>query len=266
MDGEVDHGRESRGSREPVSSGDTGEATTETLEITRGTDVREAARHAATWIAARAREAVAERGIFSLAVSGGKTQWLMLAMLASDENMPWGETELFQADERVASPGSPERNLTHLILTLPIEKQAALRPMPVTRRNLDEAAREYESDLPGRLDVVHLGLDADGGMASITPGSEALSVTDRRVMISAPREGGFRCMTLTLATINEARAVAWLVTGDDKEAALRQLVTGEGDIPACRVQRQSACIMADSTAAGEASASRPANDWQEMPS
>jgi 6-phosphogluconolactonase len=236
------------------------------IELLSAGDVRDAARRAADWIAARAREAVAERGIFSLAISGGKTHWLMLAMLASDENMPWAETELFQVDERLASPGSPERNLTHLILTLPIEKQSALRPMPVTRRDLEEATREYDHDLPERLDVVHLGLEADGGMASIAPGSEALTIEDRRVIITTPPGSEYRCMTLTLAAINQARAVAWLVTGGDKSEALQQLIDGDGDTPACQVQRENACIAADSTALGAGSESRPGGDWQDRPS
>lgn len=236
------------------------------MELRQGTDAREAARLAAEWIAARAREAVAERGIFSLAISGGKTHWLMLAMLASDESMPWGETELFQIDERIASPGSPDRNLTHLILTLPIEKQSALRPMPVTRRNLEDAAREYDGDLPDRLDLVHLELGVNGSVAAIGPGSEALSVDDRRVIIVSSNDGQTRHMTLTLAAINQARAVAWLVTGGDKAKALSELLAGEGDLPACQVKRENACIVADSTAVGEASASHPAGDWLDTPS
>jgi 6-phosphogluconolactonase len=106
-----------------------------------------AARRGAELIAAAGSAAAGERGAFSLAMSGGSSPptWAMLATLGELEEMPWGETELFQVDERIASPGSEERNLTHLVLGLSIEHQASLRPMPVTQRDLEAAAREYES-------------------------------------------------------------------------------------------------------------------------
>ncbi len=104
-----------------------------TIELEVVADERAAARRAAELIAAAGAEAVAERGIFSLAMSGGRTPWGMLAILGEQEAMPWGETELFQVDERIASPGSEERNLTHMVLGLSMDHQAALRPMPVTR-------------------------------------------------------------------------------------------------------------------------------------
>jgi 6-phosphogluconolactonase/glucosamine-6-phosphate isomerase/deaminase len=71
------------------------------------------ARRAATIIAAEAREAAAARGRFLMAVSGGHTPWVMLRALA-DEKVPWDKVHLFQVDERVAPPGHPDRNLTHL--------------------------------------------------------------------------------------------------------------------------------------------------------
>ena len=78
-------------------------------------------------------------------MSGGRTPWAMLAMLGELEEMPWDETELFQVDERVAPPGSDDRNLTHLVLGLSMDHQAALRPMPVTQRDLDAAAARVRS-------------------------------------------------------------------------------------------------------------------------
>ena len=108
-------------------------------------DEKAAARRAAELIAAAGKAAVAERDVFSLAMSGGRTPWAMLAMLGEDESMPWAETELFQVDERIASPGSEDRNLTHMVLGLSMDHQATLRPMPVTQRDLEGAARDYEN-------------------------------------------------------------------------------------------------------------------------
>jgi 6-phosphogluconolactonase len=213
-------------------------------------DERAAARRGAELIAAAGRAAVAERGIFELAMSGGRTPWAMLAVLGDLEEMPWAETELFQVDERVAAPGSEDRNLTHLVLGLSLEHQSALRPMAVTQRDLDAAAREYESSLPDALDLVHLGLGPDGHTASLVPGDGVLDVTDRRV---APTEGAYqdhRRMTLTYPALAGARRIVWLVTGADKRGALEKLLAGDESIPAGRVANDDMVVVADEAAAG----------------
>ena len=114
-----------------------------TLEVV--ADEKAAARRAAELIAAAGAAAAAARGPFGMAMSGGRSPWAMLAILGDLEQMPWEGTELFQVDERIASPGSEDRNLTHMVLGLSMEHQATLRPMPVTQRDLDAAAREYET-------------------------------------------------------------------------------------------------------------------------
>jgi 6-phosphogluconolactonase len=173
----------------------------------------------------------------------------MLAILDDLELMPWAETELFQVDERIASPGSEERNLTHIILALSMAHQPALRPMPVTHRNLDEAAREYESSLPERLDLIHLGLGPDGHTASLVPGDPVLEVRDRRVAITETAYQGHRRMTITYPTIDAGRRVLWLVTGEEKREPLQKLLDGDESIPAGRVHNDSMVVVADRAAA-----------------
>jgi 6-phosphogluconolactonase len=211
---------------------------------------RDAAPRAAELIAAAAREAVSERGSFSLAVSGGRTPWGMLAILSDDGEMPWAETSLFQVDERVASPGSEDRNLTHIVLALSMENQAAIRPMPVTQRDLEAAARDYEESLPEQLDLVHLGLGPDGHTASLVPGDPVLEVTDRRVAVTETAYQDHRRMTLTYPAIDGARRVLWLVTGPTKREALAKLLAGDESIPAGRVGNDSMVAVADEDAAG----------------
>ena len=96
-------------------------------------DAAAVARRAAEFIAAEARAAVATRGRFAFAVSGGHTPWLMLRELAG-QDVPWKDTHLFQVDERVASEGDKDRNLTHLRESLlknaPLPA-GQLYPMPV---------------------------------------------------------------------------------------------------------------------------------------
>jgi 6-phosphogluconolactonase len=218
------------------------------IELEVAGDEKAAAGRAAELIAAAGDEAAAARNHFALAMSGGRSPWAMLAILGELEAMPWDRTELFQVDERVASPGSPDRNLTHMVLGLSMDHQATLRPMPVTQRDLDAAAREYESSLPERFDLVHLGLGPDGHTASLVPGDPVLDVTDRRVAITGEYQGHPR-MTLTYPAIDAARRIVWLVTGPDKREPLQKLLEGDESIPAGRVRNENMVVVADEAAA-----------------
>jgi 6-phosphogluconolactonase len=209
---------------------------------------RAAARRAAELIAAAGQRAVADHGSFSFAMSGGRSPWAMLAILGDLEEMPWAETELFQVDERIASPGSEDRNLTHMVLGLSMDHQSALRPMPVTNRDLDAAAHEYDTSLPERIDLVHLGLGPDGHTASLVPGDPVLEVDDKRVSVTTNEYQGHRRMTLTYPALAEAREILWLVTGEEKRDPLRKLLAADPSIPAGRVRNDSMFVVADSAA------------------
>jgi 6-phosphogluconolactonase len=219
------------------------------LEVTG--DERAASRRAAELIATAGAEAAAERGHFAFAMSGGRSPWAMLAILGELEAMPWDKTELFQVDERVAAPGDEARNLTHMVLGLSMDHQATLRPMPVTQRDLDAAAREYEAGLPDRLDLIHLGLGPDGHTASLVPGDPVLDVTDRRVAMTETFYQDHRRMTLTYPALNEARRIVWLVTGPDKPDALQKLLAGDESIPAGRVHNDNVVVVADKAATND---------------
>jgi 6-phosphogluconolactonase len=219
------------------------------IELEVAGDEKAASRRAAELIAAAGDEAAAERGHFAFAMSGGRSPWAMLAILGELEGMPWDKTELFQVDERVAAPGDEARNLTHMVLGLSMDHQATLRPMPVTQRDHDAAAREYEASLPDRFDLVHLGLGPDGHTASLVPGDPVLEVTDRRVAMTETYQD-HRRMTLTYPALNDARRIIWLVTGPDKPEALQKLLAGDESIPAGRVHNENAIVVADDAAAG----------------
>lgn len=212
-------------------------------------DERAAARRAAELIAAEGAAAVREHGSFGFAMSGGRSPWAMLAVLGELEEMPWSQTSLFQVDERLASPGSEDRNLTHMVLGLSMDHQSALRPMPVTQRDPDDAACEYEASLPERLDLVHLGLGPDGHTASLVPGDSVLEVSDRRVALTETAYQGHRRMTLTYPALAAARRVLWLVTGAEKCDQLAKLVAGDRSIPAGRVENAEMIVVADQAAA-----------------
>jgi 6-phosphogluconolactonase len=213
-------------------------------------DDRAASRHAAEMVAAAGRESVEARGEFELALSGGKTPWAMIGQLGEMEGMPWEGTHIYQVDERVAPPGDEARNLTHLVQMLSLDHQATLRPMPVTSRDLELSAAEYEVHVPERLDLVHLGLGPDGHTASLVPGDSVLEVDDRRVAMTDGAYQGHRRMTLTYPALTAARKILWLVLGEEARDAVAKLLAGDASIPAGRVQNDEMLLVADEAAAG----------------
>lgn len=212
-------------------------------------DANAASKRGADLIAEAGQEAVEAHGEFFLAVSGGKTPWRMIALLGDHPAMPWEETRMFQVDERIAPPGSEERNLTHLVSMLAIGHQAAVRPMPVTSRDLDAAARQYEEQLPERFDMVHLGIGPDGHTASLIPDDPVLDVTDRRVAVTGGEYEGNRRMTITYPELSSARKILWLVLGEKARDPLAKLLAGDTSIPAGRVENDDMIVVADEAAA-----------------
>jgi 6-phosphogluconolactonase len=215
------------------------------------------ARRAAAVIAVDAREAVAARGRFCLAVSGGRTPWAMLRALA-DEDVPWHALQLFQVDERVAPAGDAARNLTHIgesLLSHAPLPAAQVHALPVEAQDLIAAARDYGARLrahcgtPPVLDLVHLGLGPDGHTASLVPGDPVLGVTDAEVALTGAYQG-HRRLTLTYPVLNAARRVLWLATGPEKRPMLARLRAGDHTIPAGRVEAANALLLTDRAAAG----------------
>jgi 6-phosphogluconolactonase len=221
-------------------------------------DVESVAREAAKLIAEEARTAVSARGKFVMAVSGGKTPWIMLRNLAH-EDVPWNVVHVIQVDERIAPPLDPDRNLTHLresLLTHVPLRPEQIHGMPVESANLESACKQYERTLqeiagsPPVLDLVHLGLGPDGHTASLVPGEPILKVMDADVALTGMYQGRRR-MTLTYPIINRSRRVLWLVTGAEKAGMLRRLRAGDQSIPAGHVRPDRCVVLADRTAAAQ---------------
>ncbi len=242
------------------------------------------ARRAAHLISEAAWAAVAARGRFVVAVSGGRTPWLMLRYLA-EQALPWDRICVVQVDERVAPAGHPDRNLAHLRDSLAgyqespaapraeppaeprPEQRAELRPeppteprvesilaMPVEEVDLAAAAGRYALELervagsPPVLDLVHLGLGADGHTASLIPGDPVLDVDDADVAVTGVYQRRRR-MTLTYPIIDRSRGVLWVVTGSEKADMLARLRAADPAIPAGRVAQGRAIVIADRAAA-----------------
>jgi 6-phosphogluconolactonase len=220
-------------------------------------DADTVAKQAAAILAGEARAAVARRGRFVFAVSGGHTPWVMLRAFA-EEVVPWDKVHLVQVDERVAPAGDPDRNSTHLRESL--LDHAPLPPeqvhvMPVELTDLEEAARQYAATLakiagtPPVLDLIHLGLGPDGHTASLVPGDPVLQVSDADVAVTGIYQGRRR-ITLTYPLINRAQRILWLVTGSEKAGMLVRLRNSDPSIPGGRVNPDRALVLADQAAAG----------------
>jgi 6-phosphogluconolactonase len=222
------------------------------MKIERLADADAVARAGAAFTAAEARAAVAARGRFIVAFSGGHTPWQMLRALAAEE-VPWAGVHVVQVDERVAPAGDPDRNLTHLRESL--LAHCPLRPehvhaMPVETADLEAASRHYALTLrqiagsPAVLDLAHLGLGPDGHTASLVPGDPVLDVTGADVALTGIYQGRRR-MTLTYPVLNRSRRIVWLVTGREKAEMLARLCRGDQSIPAGRISQDQALVLAD---------------------
>jgi len=222
------------------------------------TEAEAVARAAAAFIAETARAAVGARGRFILAMSGGRTPGRMLRLLA-DEDLPWEDLHVVQVDERTAPLGHPDRNLTlvreSLLEHAPLREEH-IHPMPVESPDINAAAAIYEKEIsaiagsPPILDLTHLGLGPDGHTASLVPGDPALDVTGSDVTFTGKYQGRRR-MTLTYPILNRSGRILWIVTGSGKAEMLARLRAGDRSIPAGRVDRDHALILADSAAAGQ---------------
>jgi 6-phosphogluconolactonase len=228
------------------------------MEIKVLVDADAVAKEAAKIIASEARAAVAARGKFVVAVSGGHTPWQMLRALAG-EDVPWTGVHVVQVDERVAPAGDPDRNLTHLreslLANAPLPAEQ-IYAMPVESPDLEAAAKSYAQTLreiagsPPVLDLAHLGLGPDGHTASLVPDDPVLKVTDADVALTGVYQKRSR-MTLTYPMLNRSRRILWLVTGAEKVDMLPRLRAADPSIPAGRVHQGQALVLADRAAAAK---------------
>jgi 6-phosphogluconolactonase len=215
-------------------------------------------RLAAGEVVRRSEAALAARGRFAIALSGGTTPEGLYALLAEPAEpfrarVRWESTHVFFGDERHVPPDHPDSNYRMARATLlgkvPIPPENVHR----MRAELDAptAAREYEAELlrvlgagpegPARglprLDLVLLGLGADGHTASLFPGSEALAERARLAVAPWVEHLHSHRITLTLPALGAARAIAFMVSGTGKASRVADVLEGPGaSLPAGRVR------------------------------
>lgn len=216
-------------------------------------DAEELALKAARRFARLADQYVIGCGRFTVALSGGSTPRAMLSILAADpylDTVPWSSVYFFWGDERCVPPDHSDSNYrmaTEALLSkVPVPTQNIFR-IPAESPDPKRAAEDYSATLtsfflsePGRsttgtaplstvprFDLVFLGMGPDGHTASLFPGTTALHAGDQEIAVANYVEK-FKAhrITLTAATINNARNVTFLVAGPDKADALKEVLEG----------------------------------------
>ncbi len=192
---------------------------------------------------------------FSFAVSGGHTARRCYERLADDagNQIDWWKVDVYWGDERCV-PLDDESSNYRLVREALLERVGAVNANDPMR--CDEGADPYQLRLGelGRIDVVHLGLGADGHTASLFPDSPGLDADPGRlvVMNDDPRgRNRHPRMTLTLAGIARARLVLVTVVGERKREAFARVAAGDGSAPASRVRADHVIWIADPAAAGD---------------
>lgn len=209
-------------------------------------DAEALAREAAEEVERRSNAAIASRGRFTVALSGGSTPRRLYALLADPAErfratISWSRVHLFWSDERHVPPEDPQSNYRmvreELISRVPIP-EANVHRVEAELPDAAEAAARYDAEVasffalsPGefpRFDLMLLGIGPEGHTASLFPGTKALEVRDKRVVANwVPKLNAFR-ITMTPPVFARAAAVIFLISGEDKAPILRAVFDPQG--------------------------------------
>jgi 6-phosphogluconolactonase len=214
------------------------------VEVRRLTTPQDLFRAAADEVIRAATDAVAQRGRFAVALSGGSTPRSLYTLIAANASsiLPWDQMFFFWGDERHVPPNHPESNYRMAKETL-LSKVAIppsnIFPIPAENPDASAAAEAYEQTLRKffaltpdefpRFDLILLGLGPDGHTASLFPETAALQEKSRLVVANWVEKLKASRITFTLPVLNAARSVAFLVSGTDKAAVLHEVL--EGSLP-----------------------------------
>ena len=202
-------------------------------------DSEEVARAAARRFAELAREAIAERGRFSVALAGGSTPKRVYELLAGDEfsdQIAWQHVHIFFGDERCVPPDHHDSNyrmareamLAHVLLPLEnVHRMVGEGDAVANARLYEDELRQYFGDAAWpQFDLIMLGMGDDGHTASLFPGSRALHETQAWVAANWVEKFNTFRITLTAPAINHARHVMFIVTGAGKADRLPEVLKG----------------------------------------
>lgn len=218
-------------------------------------DLDTLSREAANYTVGVAQQAIAERGLFSFALSGGTTPGKMYSLLASEpyySQIDWTVVHFFWSDERCVAPGDPQSNF-HLAQETLFSKlqlrSEQIHRMPADQANRDRASLAYEEEIrkvlggeeTPRFDLMQLGMGPEGHTASLFPHQPSLHERERLVMpVSVPKPPPDR-LTFTPPLLQASRAILFMATGADKAEVLANILEGSyqpEEYPAQLIARQ----------------------------
>jgi 6-phosphogluconolactonase len=203
-------------------------------------DIEKLSQSAADYIVRVAREAVADHGNFTIALSGGSTPRKLYGMLAEEpyrSQIAWDKIEIFWCDERCVPPSDPESNY-HLAEQVMFSK-LSLSPNQIHRMPADETDRDaaslaytqemrrvFKTEGTPRFDLIQLGMGPEAHTASLFPHQASLHEREHLVMpVTVPKPPPPR-LTFTLPILNAAHHILFLATGADKAEALAEVLEG----------------------------------------
>lgn len=209
---------------------------------------------AADFIAETATETLRSKDVFSIALSGGSTPKTLYELLASGKyanKIDWRKTLVFFSDERCVSPDDEQSNFR-------MANESMLSKIEIPPENVfrirgeiapSEAAAEYENSIKQSLgadpsfDLILLGLGDDGHTASLFPKTRALRETKKIVAANYVEKFDAFRLTLTFPAINSAAKVIFLVTGANKAATVKKVLSEESpDFPASLIKPRGECV------------------------
>lgn len=206
-------------------------------------DVAQAAREACARVRRAIDDAIKERGVATIALSGGSSPLETYRLLAK-EHVDWAKVHVYWVDERAVAPDTGRSNYgaakAALLDAIPIPPENVHRmrgedaDLARAAADYDAALREVKAKVAGLpcLDLVVLGIGDDGHTASLFPGEDTVYITDRLVAVAPPREAREARLTLTSPVLENARATVILVFGKSKYDALERVWATSGDVKA----------------------------------
>ncbi len=191
-----------------------------------------------------ARKAIAARGRFTVALSGGSTVRRTFELLAAEKGIDWSKVFVWSVDDRFVEPTNPYSNYGliksslldlqpdlpgHHFFAIPYKEATPTAGAAAYAQAMKDFFQLGDGELP-RFDLIQLGMGPDGHTASLFPNLGAVTVTDKLVVAShAGLAPWVDRLTITLPVINNARLVLFIATGENKAERMREVLEGEPD-------------------------------------